>query len=169
MPGSPPKAICKRYLVEAEPARSGGGFVGIYGFPGKDRQEVRDEAGRVLFFEEEDSAIAAAGEALCAALNGRQRSSVQHGYRHIAGAELAHRLGKLGLGPADFARIIGSRPERIMEMIDMDEAKRRPVPHYANVLLAFLEQPGGLALATMLTMRHMTTERPPAPTRPDNP
>ena len=149
-----PAKISRRYGIHAEPAKRGNGFVGVYEFPGKDRQEARHQDGSVEVFETEDAAIAAAGEELCDALNGRQVSNSKHGYKRLTGAELAVQLAGLNLSPAEFSRLMGTSQKRIMQWIDGEE----DIPHNARVLLTLLSMPGALLLATQITSAAMVAE-----------
>jgi len=142
------KSIEKRYGVDCSPNRSGnGGFVGTYAIPGKDLQYARDEAGVISVFATEDEAIAAAGEEMCRALNGRTKFSYRHGYKRLGGAQLAVGLKELEISPANFAAFFGTSQKRVLQWIDGEE----DVPHSAHLLLTVLAVPGMKTLVQQFT------------------
>lgn len=146
------KPICKRYGVVARPNRSGGaGFTGVYMIPGKDEQFAREEDGRIAVFDTEDEAIAAAGEDMCRALNGRTKFSYRHGYRRLGGADFAVALRDLEISPAQFAAFYGTSQRRVLQWIDGEEE----LPHPAHLLIAVIAVPGMKTLVQRFTNTHM--------------
>lgn len=152
---SPRGSISAQFTVTAQPA-SNGSFYGAYSMPGRDWQRVirRKPDGAIvpIRFDNEALAKAAAGEALCDAMNHRVRGRNSHGYRRIGGAELAVRLAELQLSPAAFARIVGWDQAKVMRWIDGEEN----VPHVVRIALEMmLETPGALQVAVETTEQAM--------------
>lgn len=128
--------ISRSFEVKAGRSDDGNRWIGYFTIPGKDRQYARDDDGSVSMFDTEDEAIAAAGEDLCEALNGRTRHTHDHfGYKVMGGAELAVKLAEAGISPASFAVLVGTTHERVMEMIDGEMPITRPVNLLAHLLL----------------------------------
>ena len=142
------KPIEKRYGVFAVPNRSGrGGFVGQYAIPGKDLQQVRDDNGIIIVFDTEDQAVAAAGEEMCKAMNGRTKFSYRHGYKRLGGAQLAVGLKELDISPATFAAFYGTAQRRVLQWLDGEE----DIPHPVHLVLTILAVPGMKTLIQQFT------------------
>ncbi|MCW5697347.1 MAG: hypothetical protein KIS96_11530 [Bauldia sp.] len=139
----PPAKPSRRYFVRSVPVRDG--FLGEFTFPGKDVQRVHPEDGPL--FDDDRYAVAAAGEALCDALNDRTRGTLKHGYQRMGGAEFAAALADLQITPAEFAILYGSVHKRVMDWIDGNEE----IPHPVRILLAAFTLPGALQLARQVT------------------
>ena len=108
-----------------------------------------------------DEAQAIAGVNLCAALNGRTRSSVNnYGWKVMGGADLAVALNHLDLSPTNFAMICGTDQRRVMDWID----GVAPIPRTVNLIVHLIGQPGITDVAKAFTENAMFVKpRPPSP------
>ena len=140
------------YLVRSAPDRNG--YFGEYSFPGRDVQRVIGNDGRHTIFNTEDEAIAAAGEELCKALNGRVKSKDRGRYTRLGGADFAVALHDLNITPGSFAKMYGTNPGRVQKWIDGEEE----IPHPVRILLATFTLPGALPLAKQLTAANLINE-----------
>lgn len=130
-----PLDIAKTYFVDARRPDDGRtGFLGHYGFPGRDKQIVRDKDGRPVIYPTREAALGAAGQALCAALNGRFRQNVKHRYIRLTGPELAVMMANIPITPSQLARLWGTYQKRVMKWIDGEE----DIPHPIRIFLLLL-------------------------------
>lgn len=68
-------------------------------------------------------------------------------YVHMTGAELRNALDGLNLSHAEFARLVGSRTERVNDWLH----DRDRIPQHIRVLCAVWAMPGALAISQAVT------------------
>jgi hypothetical protein len=127
--------VKKDYRIWAE--AEAGKWSGWFHLPGKIPEKIKGS------WRSEIEATAAAGLAMCTALNGRYVATSKFGYKRLSGGDLAGRLAELQLSPTEFSRIWGTDQRRVMSWIDGDQ----DIPYAVGPFLEMLSLPGGLQVA----------------------
>lgn len=138
----------KLYVAKAVRAR-GGLWLAQWAAPGQIPRYVNDEDGPEIF-QSEGAAEHAAAICLVDALNARPRGTWKVDREFMDGAELSRQCGEIGIGPADFSLLFGSRYERVL---DMFSGYREP-PFSAWWALELFKDPAALDTARGIAARH---------------
>lgn len=140
-----------RFYIKAEaiPSHSDNGvsWRGVFAAPGLDLSMVCRRDGSPQDFQTSDSALAAAGQALCEGMNRRPVRRDIGGYARLTANEFANALADLSLPPSLFADLTGSQNRRVMSWL----AGGEDIPHNVRVILALLAMPGAISVATAAT------------------
>lgn len=142
---SKPMHPAKLYIAKAVRAR-GGGWLAQWAAPGQIPRFVL-KGDLPEEFKSAADAEAAAAICLVDALNSRPRGTWKMDREFMGGAELSRRCGEVGIGPADFALIFGSRHDRVL---DMFSGSREP-PFAVWWALELFKDEKALATARLLS------------------
>jgi hypothetical protein len=113
----PPMKPATRYVAHAIPSIDKRAWVAQWAAPGMTPRFVLD-GDQPQRFNTPGSAEVAAMRTMIEALNSRPRGTWKGKREYMSGAEMARLLAEAETGPADVSRLIGSRHDRVMEMLD---------------------------------------------------
>ncbi|WP_370677612.1 hypothetical protein [Pleomorphomonas sp. PLEO] len=130
------------------------GWFAQWAAPGMQPRYIMDGATEKIFPTEEE-ALQAARACLFDALNSRKRSSWKAEREFMGGNELSRLCGEIGIGPADFALIFGSRHDRVL---DMFSGSREP-PFSVWWALELFKTPSLLDKAKKIAREHTRDPR----------
>lgn len=142
----------KLYIAKAVHA-PGGGWLAYWAAPGQIPRYIMEGSEPEIF---PDEALAECAAALCLveALNSRPRGSWKMDREFMGGSELSRLCGEIGMGPADFALVFGSRYERVL---DMFSGSREP-PFSTWWALEIFKDPAMLEAACRIAAEHTRKE-----------
>lgn len=145
----------KEFIIEAIPAQTSRGFYGLFAYPGRIPEYVKEDDRAKLFLTSQE-AVSEAAAILVYFLNDRLVPSPQLRFTHMGGGDFAVALRELDLTVTEFAPMYGTTPERVHQWID--GTKEVPFPMW--LVLETLRAPGGIEVARRIVRKHADLRRP---------